>query len=165
MSGQLCSVARLPEAPGWTGIQERASGAYRPGLRRWCLSGCHITDVRGLGVGGQEWLDGGPLPLGGPRSLQSRLRPLGPIHGRSGRPSDLLSDRPVTVRAAVPGVPEWRGAAPTPGGAPGLTICTHSISGSRTAWFPLSDTTQAGVSGVAWRRATTASTPMRLAWK
>lgn len=50
------------------------------------------------------------------------------------------------------------------GPSPALTICTHSISGSRTAWFPLSDTTQAGVSGVAWRRATTASTPMRLAW-
>lgn len=50
-------------------------------------------------------------------------------------------------------------------GRPELTICTHSTRGSLTAWFPLSDTTQAGVSGVAWRRATTASTPMRLAWK
>lgn len=48
---------------------------------------------------------------------------------------------------------------------PQLTICTHSIRGRRTVWFPLSDTTQAGVSGVACRRATTASTPMRLACK
>lgn len=44
------------------------------------------------------------------------------------------------------------------------TTCTHSMSGSLTAWFPDRLTTQAGVSGVASSRAITASTPIRLPW-
>lgn len=46
-----------------------------------------------------------------------------------------------------------------------LTIWTHSISGSRTAWFPTRDTTQAGVLAEASSNASTASTPIRLACK
>lgn len=69
-------------------------------------------------------------------------------------------------RCLRPGVTEPLPPPRAAAGVPGeLTICTHSTRGRRTAWFPLSDTTQAGVSGVAWRRATTASTPMRLACK
>lgn len=44
-----------------------------------------------------------------------------------------------------------------------LTICTHSIRGTRTDVFPHRDTTQAGVLAVVSRSARTASTPMRLA--
>lgn len=44
----------------------------------------------------------------------------------------------------------------------GPTTCTHSMSGSRTAWFPDRLTTQAGVSGVASSSAITASTPILL---
>lgn len=43
-----------------------------------------------------------------------------------------------------------------------LTICTHSMRGSRTDWFPERLTTQAGVSGVASSRAITASMPILL---
>lgn len=39
------------------------------------------------------------------------------------------------------------------------------MRGSRMAWFPERLTTQAGVSGVASRRAITASTPILLPWK
>lgn len=45
-----------------------------------------------------------------------------------------------------------------------LTTCTHSMSGSLTAWFPDRLTTQAGVSGVASSSAITASTPILLPW-
>lgn len=44
-----------------------------------------------------------------------------------------------------------------------LTICTHSIRGTRTDVFPHRDTTQAGVLAVVSRSARTASTPIRLA--
>ena len=40
------------------------------------------------------------------------------------------------------------------------TFCTHSMSGTRTVWFPLRDTTTAGVSGVASISASTASAPI-----
>lgn len=43
------------------------------------------------------------------------------------------------------------------------TICTHSIRGRRTDWFPHRETTQAGVLAVVSSRARTASTPIRLA--
>lgn len=46
-----------------------------------------------------------------------------------------------------------------------LTISTHSMSGRRTAWLPDSPMTQAGVSGVASNRATTASTPNLVLWE
>lgn len=46
-----------------------------------------------------------------------------------------------------------------------LTIWTHSMSGSLTAWLPTRDTTQAGVVAEASSKASTASTPMRLACK
>ena len=46
-----------------------------------------------------------------------------------------------------------------------LTISTHSIRGRRTAWLPDRPMTQAGVSGVASNRATTASTPNLLLLK
>lgn len=49
-----------------------------------------------------------------------------------------------------------------PGQATWLTICTHSIRGSRTDWFPERLTTQAGVSGVASSSAITASMPILL---
>lgn len=45
---------------------------------------------------------------------------------------------------------------------PVLTTCTHSMSGSRTDWFPERLTTQAGVSGVASSSAITASIPILL---
>ena len=41
-----------------------------------------------------------------------------------------------------------------------LTLSTHSISGTRTVWLPSSDTTHAGVSGVASISASTASAPI-----
>jgi len=41
-----------------------------------------------------------------------------------------------------------------------LTRSTHSMSGTRTVWLPSSDTTQAGVSGLASIRASTASAPI-----
>lgn len=43
-----------------------------------------------------------------------------------------------------------------------LVICTHSMRGSRTDWFPERLTTQAGVSGVASSSAITASMPILL---
>ena len=46
--------------------------------------------------------------------------------------------------------------------APVLTTWTHSMSGSRTDWFPERLTTQAGVSGVASSSAITASIPILL---
>ncbi len=46
-----------------------------------------------------------------------------------------------------------------------LTISTASISGRRTAWFPDRPITQAGVSGPASSRATTASTPILLLYR
>jgi len=41
------------------------------------------------------------------------------------------------------------------------TCSTHSFSDTLTVWFPSSDTTQAGVVGVASINARTASAPMR----
>lgn len=60
------------------------------------------------------------------------------------------------LAAALPAA--W---APTPTHT--LTIWTHSMSGSRTAWLPTRDTTQAGVLADASSNASTASTPIRLA--
>lgn len=48
---------------------------------------------------------------------------------------------------------------------PVLTTWTHSMSGSRTDWFPERLTTQAGVSGVASSSAITASIPILLLCK
>lgn len=53
----------------------------------------------------------------------------------------------------------------TPTQIPVLTTCTHSMSGSRTDWFPERLTTQAGVSGVASSSAITASIPILLLCK
>ena len=66
-------------------------------------------------------------------------------------------------RAREPQAPPW--AAPPNAGTPGRrvrTICTHSMRGSRTDWFPERLTTQAGVSGVVSSSAITASMPILL---
>lgn len=46
-----------------------------------------------------------------------------------------------------------------------ITMLTHSMRGRRMAWFPDRPITQAGVSGVASRSATTASTPILLLYR
>lgn len=61
--------------------------------------------------------------------------------------------------------PTQRAGMPDPPPTLVLTTWTHSMSGSRTDWFPERLTTQAGVSGVASSSAITASIPILLLCK